>query len=103
MAEAVHMHQCVQFFGPLFCPQHKIIHVGFESADQSTKYIRSRSGITGANESLGLRHQVQSMLLFLLRKTMRCQLEFCVCKFLIFYLLLSLQSFKYFRFHLWEK
>lgn len=56
LTEAVHIHQCVQFFVPLFCPQLKIIHVGFESADQSPKNVHCRTGFTRANNPLGLRH-----------------------------------------------
>lgn len=56
ITEAVHMHQCVQFFMPLFCPQHKILHIGFTSANQCLKNICCRAGVTGANKLLCLCH-----------------------------------------------
>lgn len=56
--ESVKVRHVVQFCAPLFCPQQKVIHIGFESADHCPENIcLGAAGVAGPHNPLCLHQQ----------------------------------------------
>lgn len=98
----MHVGQRLQLLVPLLHPQHEVVHVGPEGANQGPKNLQGWIKVAGCGDLPRLRHQGGGALLFLLERsdntsTWDSSLPPTAPGGLIYCLLFAAQTFKCFQ------